>query len=206
MEKTPLVIPDGVRIVSAQAAPSTLPRAEELVALQIASEAAPSPPAFNELPGRRYKIKPPTIDAAIYIIIVDKQVDGRLRPWELFIETKNQAVKRSLTLTCRMVSAVFRNGGSVQFVAREFLDGVLGEGYYQNGRKYSSIEQHIGIVLEHHLRNLGFGDVDGPVKHAPASSKDSLSAFEKCPACGERAFVMSEGCGTCNQCGHTRCS
>lgn len=207
MNNAPVVIPEGVRIVSAQVMQKTsVGNTEAPPEENHAKGVKQNDFLFNELAGRRYKIKPPIIDAAVYIIIVDKEVEGRLRPWELFIETKNRAVKRSLTLTARMVSSVFRNGGPVQFVAREFIDGIHGEGYYQEGRYFSSIEQHIGFVLEHHLKNLGFGDEDGPFEHVAPTSKNAVSAFETCPACGEHAFVMSEGCGTCNQCGHTRCS
>ena len=58
-------------------------------------------------------------DHAFYITINDIEKDGRRRPFEVFINSKNmEAYAWALALT-RMISAVFRRGGDVSFVVDE---------------------------------------------------------------------------------------
>jgi len=157
----------------------------------------------DPLPATRYKIKPPTIDAAIYITVVDKDVGDVIRPWELFIETKNPSIKSKFTLVARLASAVFRSGGPVSFVASEFLDAPMDGGYYLHKRYIPSIAHHIGLVLEQHLNRLGIS-VDNNTASCESENASS-SPFANCPSCGQPAYVMSDGCGTCNQCGYSKC-
>jgi ribonucleoside-diphosphate reductase alpha chain len=71
------------------------------------------------LPGRTYKLRWPESDHAIYITINDVMQDGRRRPFEIFINSKNmEHYAWTLALT-RMISAVFRRGGDVSFVVEE---------------------------------------------------------------------------------------
>src|SRR3546814_3873915 len=71
------------------------------------------------LPGRPYKTKWPESDHAIYITLNDIVEDGRRRPFEVFINSKNmEHYAWTLALT-RMISAVFRRGGDVSFVVEE---------------------------------------------------------------------------------------
>ena len=69
--------------------------------------------------GQTYKMKWPDSDHAFYITINDIEKDGRRRPFEIFINSKNmEAYAWTLALT-RMISAVFRRGGDVSFVVDE---------------------------------------------------------------------------------------
>src|SRR5436305_1198866 len=69
--------------------------------------------------GQTYKIKWPDSDHAFSITINDIETDGRRRPFEVFINSKNmEAYAWTLALT-RMISAVFRRGGDVSFVVHE---------------------------------------------------------------------------------------
>ena len=76
------------------------------------------------LPGSTYKLRWPESEHAIYITINDIVQDGRRRPFEVFINSKNmEHYAWTLALT-RMISAVFRRGGDVSFVVEE-LKAVL---------------------------------------------------------------------------------
>jgi ribonucleoside-diphosphate reductase alpha chain len=73
------------------------------------------------LQGFTYKLKWPGSDHALYVTINDIVRDGRRRPFEIFINTKNlEHYAWTLALT-RMISAVFRRGGDVAFVAEELM-------------------------------------------------------------------------------------
>ncbi len=71
------------------------------------------------LPGQTYKMRWPESDHAIYITINDIVQDGRRRPFEVFINSKNMEHYAWTVALTRMISAVFRRGGDVSFVVDE---------------------------------------------------------------------------------------
>ncbi|MBU2090771.1 MAG: adenosylcobalamin-dependent ribonucleoside-diphosphate reductase, partial [Alphaproteobacteria bacterium] len=73
----------------------------------------------EELPGKTYKIKWPESEHALYITINDVIQDGRRRPFEIFINSKNMEHFAWTVGLTRMISAVFRRGGDVSFVVEE---------------------------------------------------------------------------------------
>ena len=78
--------------------------------------------------------------------------DGERRPFEIFINSKNmEHYAWTLGLT-RMISAVFRRGGDVSFVAEE-LKAVFDPrgGAWMQGRYVPSLLAAIGEVIERHI-------------------------------------------------------
>jgi ribonucleoside-diphosphate reductase alpha chain len=73
----------------------------------------------ESLPGQTYKIKWPDGDHAMYITINDVIQDGRRRPFEIFINSKNMEHYAWTVGLTRMISAVFRRGGDVSFVVED---------------------------------------------------------------------------------------
>ncbi|MEC9369514.1 MAG: adenosylcobalamin-dependent ribonucleoside-diphosphate reductase, partial [Pseudomonadota bacterium] len=71
------------------------------------------------LPGYTYKLKWPDSDHAIYVTLNDIVQDGRRRPFEIFINSKNLEHYAWTVALTRMISAVFRRGGDVSFVVEE---------------------------------------------------------------------------------------
>ena len=127
----------------------------------------------EELPGRTYKIKWPGSDHAIYITINDVMQDGRRRPFEIFINSKNMEHYAWTVALTRMISAVFRRGGDVSFVVEE-LKAVFDPrgGQWMEGRYVPSLLAAIGGVIERHLIEIGFlAPAD-----APAASLTRCSA------------------------------
>ena len=164
----------------------------------------------DALLGRTYKIKWLDSDHAFYITINDIEKDGRRRPFEVFINSKNmEAYAWALALT-RMISAVFRRGGDVSFVVDE-LKAIFDPrgGQWMNGRYVPSLLAAIGEVIEHHMMEIGFmgqrlhGLSDLPDAHnIPAEG--ARARF--CPRCGDASFVKLEGCDSCLSCGYSKCS
>ncbi|MBN9558761.1 MAG: adenosylcobalamin-dependent ribonucleoside-diphosphate reductase [Alphaproteobacteria bacterium] len=164
------------------------------------------------LPGTTYKIKWQDSDHAFYITINDIEQDGRRRPFEIFINSKNmEAYAWTLALT-RMVSAVFRRGGDVSFVVEE-LKAVFDPrgGQWMGGRYVPSLLAAIGEVIERHLIAIGFmtppEEAAAPAKdrRAMAMAAEGLPA-RFCPRCSAPGFVKIEGCDTCVTCGYSRCN
>src|SRR5205823_2140368 len=109
------------------------------------------------LPGFTYKLRWPESDHAIYITINDIIQDGRRRPFEIFINSKNMEHYAWTVALTRMISAVFRRGGDVSFVVEE-LKAVFDPrgGQWMGGRYIPSLLAAIGEVIERHLITIGF--------------------------------------------------
>ena len=160
-----------------------------------------------ELLGCTYKIKWLDSDHAFYITINDIEKDGRRRPFEVFINSKNmEAYAWALALT-RMISAVFRRGGDISFVVDE-LKAIFDPrgGQWMNGRYVPSLLAAIGEVIERHLVEIGFMGQRGPsiLPDAQIPAEGARARF--CPRCGDASFVKLEGCDSCLSCGYSKCS
>ncbi len=168
------------------------------------------------LPGFTYKLQWPESDHAIYITINDIVQDGRRRPFEIFINSKNMEHYAWTVALTRMISAVFRRGGDVTFVVEE-LKAVFDPrgGSWMKGRYVPSLLAAIGEVIEQHMIDTGFiTREDGrPVSKAiravvgePIEPGAVAVKLKACPRCGERALIQQEGCETCTSCGFSKCS
>ena len=167
------------------------------------------------LPGRTYKLRWPESDHAIYITMNDIVQDGRRRPFEIFINSKNmEHYAWTLALT-RMISAVFRRGGDVSFVVEE-LKAVFDPrgGSWMGGKYVPSLLAAIGEVIEGHMIAIGFlpekpGKADKNAEAVLAQTgtdQDRGRAFRQCPKCGGASLVGQEGCDLCTACGYSKCS
>ncbi|WP_119390480.1 LAGLIDADG family homing endonuclease [Taklimakanibacter lacteus] len=157
------------------------------------------------LPGFTYKLKWADSDHAIYITINDILQDGRRRPFEIFINSKNMEHFAWTVALTRMISAVFRRGGDVSFVVEE-LKAVFDPrgGQWMEGRYVPSLLAAIGGVIERHMIDTGFLKEDAKPGLALAVNDGTRAA--QCPRCGEAALVFQEGCSTCLSCGYSKCS
>ncbi|MEQ9640091.1 MAG: LAGLIDADG family homing endonuclease [Alphaproteobacteria bacterium] len=159
------------------------------------------------LPGSTYKINWPESDHAIYITINDVIQDGRRRPFEVFINSKNMEHFAWTVALTRMISAVFRRGGDVSFVVEE-LKAVFDPrgGSWMGGRYVPSLLAAIGEVIEKHMIDIGFiGGEDEKPRLALAANAGESSRLRGCPRCGEASLVRQEGCDTCVSCGYSKC-
>jgi ribonucleoside-diphosphate reductase alpha chain len=160
--------------------------------------------------GQTYKIKWLDSDHAFYITVNDIEKDGRRRPFEVFINSKNmEAYAWTLALT-RMISAVFRRGGDVSFVVDE-MKAVFDPrgGQWMGGRYVPSLLAAIGEVIEQHLVATGFmapRDATLPKEERRAVAMAAEGAPARfCPRCGSPSFVRLEGCDSCVSCGYSKC-
>ena len=169
------------------------------------------------LPGQTYKVRWPESDHAIYITINDVINDGRRRPFEVFINSKNTEHYAWTVGLTRMISAVFRRGGDVSFVVEE-LKAVFDPrgGHWMNGRYVPSLLAAIGEVIEEHLIGIGFiagpdmdDDFEEEKKVVNLGAHDDVpsgsSPFKYCPRCSQPSLMKSEGCDTCTSCGYSKC-
>jgi ribonucleoside-diphosphate reductase alpha chain len=212
-------------LAEAPAATAAAPRAETAPAAAEPGRAnvvSMAPPLQREpvLAGYTYKLKWPDSDHAIYVTINDIDDGGRQRPFEIFINTRNLEHYAWTVALTRMISAVFRRGGDVTFVAEE-LKAVFDPqgGHWVSGRYVPSLLAAIGEVIETHMIRTGFlhGNeariaLSQPQKSAEANARggsegtaERPARVKLCPRCSSADYVRQEGCWICHACGFSRC-
>ena len=170
------------------------------------------------LPGQTYKIKWAESDHAIYITVNDVVQDGRRRPFEVFINSKNMEHYAWTVALTRMISAVFRRGGDVSFVVEE-LKAVFDPrgGQWMDGKYVPSLLAAIGEVLERHMIAIGFLPDPTAAKEgqphlkvvggeASDAGRPSRPPLPQCPKCASFSMIHQEGCDVCTSCGHSKCA
>ncbi|MEE9300158.1 MAG: adenosylcobalamin-dependent ribonucleoside-diphosphate reductase [Alphaproteobacteria bacterium] len=163
----------------------------------------------EELPGATYKLRWPESEHAIYITINDIIQDGRRRPFEVFINSKNMEHYPWTVELNRMISAVFRRGGDVSFVVDE-LKAVFDPrgGQWVGGKYIPSILAAIGGVIERHMINIGFLSAErdeSEIVRARAVS-EGAAPFRFCPRCNQPSLIHQEGCDICISCTYSKCA
>jgi ribonucleoside-diphosphate reductase alpha chain len=164
------------------------------------------------LSGYTYKLKWADSDHAIYVTLNDIVQDGRRRPFEIFINSKNLEHYAWTVALTRMISAVFRRGGDVSFVVEE-LKAVFDPrgGQWMNGRYVPSLLAAIGEIIEQHMLRIGFLQVNREGGDAGDLRKVAVAVAGRgtvmsCPRCGSLGLVAIEGCLLCRDCGYSKCS
>jgi len=192
------------------------------------------PEGFEALEGSTYKIKTPLDDHAMYVTINDivlnqGTVHEQRRPFEIFINSKNMDHFQWIVALTRLMSAVFRKGGDVTFLADE-LQAVFDPkgGYFKPGGRFMpSIIAEIGDVIAHHMQKIGLMAKEelseqqklileqkrAEVERAQSKPAVSASGEETgypasatlCNKCHTKAVVIMDSCATCLSCGYSKC-
>jgi hypothetical protein len=174
----------------------------------------------DELNGRTYKLKTPLSESALYVTINNYEVNGQLRPFEVFINSKDMSHFQWVIALTRVMSAVFRKGGEVNFLIDE-LKSVHDPkgGYFDKGRYVTSLVSAIGDVVETHLTSLGLYVKDtsmqqvalemvtekmSKLKDAPVNDGFPENAT-MCSKCNHRSVVIMDNCSTCLNCSDSKC-
>jgi len=181
------------------------------------------------LVGATYKIKTPLSDHALYItindIILNPDTDHEIRrPFEIFINSKNMDHFQWVVALTRVISAVFRKGGDVTFLAEE-LKAVFDPqgGYFKSGGRFMpSLVAEIGDAIETHMRTIGLLKPEelSPIqKKILAEKREEYEATQAktskegefpesaqlCMKCYTKAMILMDGCMTCLNCGNSKC-
>ena len=194
------------------------------------------PEGMEALEGSTYKIKTPLDDHAMYVTINDIILNPgtkheQRRPFEIFINSKNMDHFQWIVALTRLMSAVFRKGGDVTFLAEE-LQAVFDPkgGYFKPGGRFMpSIIAEIGDVIAHHMRKIGLmekeelsqqqklilnqkrAEVEGlqavvPAAAAAAGDDGTYPASATlCNKCNTKAVIVMDNCATCLSCGYSKC-
>jgi len=102
------------------------------------------------LHGQTHEIKLDTIPDPIYLTINDR--DGK--PYEVFINCNDPVQLAWSPVASRLISAVLRNKGDNDFLYKELQELFSAEYFFYKGKKWHSIIQLIGSILETHAQEL----------------------------------------------------
>ena len=175
--------------------------------------------------GCTYKMNPPVLDHAIYVTINDITLNTGTtheirRPYEIFINTKNLQQLEWIVALTRVISAVFRKGGAIEFLIEELKSVYSPSGGYfkpnSGGKHMNSVVGELGHIIEQHLIRIGLIVPTSPQRHQQelieakrkqlALGQGTFSGTgHQCSKCFEFAVVMLDGCNTCLACGESHC-
>lgn len=161
--------------------------------------------------GSTYKIKPTDgSSSALYITINDIVLNEgtefeEIRPFEIFINSKNVEHVQWVAALTRVMSAIFRKGGDVSFLCEE-LEEVFDPrgGYFVGSKMVDSLVAHIGHVLKQHMKYDRVSRVV-PENTKPAEESNFPKNATLCKVCRYKAVIVLDNCPTCLNCGDGKC-
>ena len=180
--------------------------------IEVAPVPAPLADRPEHLMGVTYKLKWPGSEHAIYVTIND---DEHGNPFEVFINSKDTEHFSWTVALTRMISAVFRRGGDVRFVADE-LKAVFDPrgGAWLGGKYIPSVLAAIGGIIERHMDDrrlqvhvggVARGDAPKLMGEAQVGFTMIIPKGKACQKCSSYNTKNEAGCFQCLDCGDSKC-
>jgi len=165
-----------------------------------------------------YKLKSRFVTERLFITLsYVKDDEGRNRPIEIFINSKDLSKLPEYTVLTRLISAIFRNFNNPKFLLEE-LQSVYDPngGYFMKGKYIYSFYSEIATIIEKFFIDIGFmSEKDGALdnwietaKKANPDKKIEVNNFKICPTCNQKSLQVDGGCLNCinPECGYSKCS
>lgn len=169
----------------------------------------------QRLYGVTEKIKPPVMEAALYVTINDIDCPDGKRPLEIFLNSKDVTHAEWMVSVSRLLSAIFRLPVPFDFAIEELKQVVSPNGSYfipGGGGRCGGIVSHIARVLEAHCLEIGAikkPEMSEEARAALAEKKNQAQAADAkaniCPKCSEFTYYFLDNCWSCVSCGHSKC-
>ncbi len=162
---------------------------------------------------RVYRLRSGFVNNSVFITLGYIHEDGRNRPIEIFINSKDLTRAAEYAVLTRLISAIFRKSTDPTFILEE-LRGIYDPngGYFKDGKYIHSFYAEIAKVIEQFFEDIG---VTAPKNAAPrvqvvevaSGHGDATSALKICPKCGDRSVKIENGCMSCVnvECGYSKC-
>lgn len=187
---------------------------EEILKKKEARKHSFNPEGYYDLDGKRYQVKIPESKHAYYLNFSHvRNGDSSVKPFELFINTKDPMVDEWTRALGRLVSAVFRNVEDPTFLADEFKEVYAQSGFFSSIRRkfVPSLVAEFGHVLADYFSHIGLMEQEVPIEaYAEANGNDTKAKphLGYCRKCGQQSLIYQEGCMKCinpacyfNRCG-----
>lgn len=162
---------------------------------------------------RVYRLRSGFVNNSVFITLGYIREDGRNRPIEIFINSKDLTRAAEYAVLTRLISAIFRKSTDPTFILEE-LRGIYDPngGYFKDGKYIHSFYAEIAKVIEQFFEDIGVTSAKSvaPAPAAPAGTLqagDATAVLKICPKCGDRSVKVENGCMTCvnEECGYSKC-
>ncbi len=167
-----------------------------------------------------YKVKSSFVKNSVFVTLGFIAENGRKRPIEVFINSKDLTRAPEYVVLTRLISAIFRRTDDPMFILEE-LRGIFDPsgGFFKEGKYLHSFYAEIADVIERFFFDVGIIEQphrlpvadNGPVEKQNIIANDEGNAgninFKICPDCNNRTLKMEAGCDVCvsPECGYSKC-
>ncbi len=162
-----------------------------------------------------YKLKSRFAEHSIFITIGYIKEGNKVRPFEIFINSKDLTRAAEFAVLTRLLSAIFRRFEDPIFILEE-LRSIYDPnkvGYWKNGKYIHSLYGEIAEVIEEFFREMGIikkeeeKKNEEKLKFETTTNIQELNLFQICPHCNLRTLKIEGNCYTCvnPDCGYTKC-
>ena len=167
-----------------------------------------------------YKVKSSFVKNSVFVTLGYISENGRKRPFEIFINSKDLTRAPEYVVLTRLISAIFRRTDDPMFILEE-LRGIFDPsgGFFKEGKYMHSFYAEVADVIERFFFDVGIVEKpdllpqqdNGIIKNAPVLSNDEGNLgnlqFKICPECSNRTLKMEAGCDVCvdSDCGYSKC-
>ena len=166
-----------------------------------------------------YKLKSAFVKNSVFITLSYMEEEGKKRPVEIFINSKDLSRSHEYIMLTRLISAVFRRDADVMFILEE-LQGILDPegGRFKEGNFYQSLYAEIAEVIETFFYDVEILEKPSeltiandntnsmPIEQTNLEENSVLNNnFKICPSCSNQTLKVENGCDLCQQCGYSKC-
>ena len=167
-----------------------------------------------------YKVKSSFVKNSVFVTLGFITENGRKRPFEIFINSKDLTRAPEYVVLTRLISAIFRRTDDPMFILEE-LRGIFDPsgGFFKEGKYLHSFYAEVADVIEQFFFDVGI--LEKPELH-PKEDNGQLDTntilsidegnygniqFKICPECSNRTLKMEAGCDVCvdSECGYSKC-
>ena len=164
-----------------------------------------------------YKLKSAFIKNSVFITLSFIQYEEKIRPIEIFINSKDLTRAPEYVVLTRLISAIFRRSANPMFILEE-LQGIFDPngGSFKEGKYYHSFYAEIADVIERFFYDVNIiekpsswsPENDGDVSIVPSTTSNEgfeNDTFKLCPDCDSKTLKTENGCDSCMACGYSKC-
>ncbi|MEM5870966.1 MAG: hypothetical protein QXX04_01205 [Candidatus Aenigmatarchaeota archaeon] len=160
-----------------------------------------------------YKLKSRFVKHSVFVTIGYIKDGNKVRPFEIFLNSKDLTKAAEFVILTRLLSAIFRRTEDPTFILEE-LRSVYdpnGTGYFKNGKYIASFYGELAEILEEFFTEMGILKKEKREENKILDfniKEDINDKFQICPKCGMKTLKVEEGCYTCinPECGYTKCN
>lgn len=167
-----------------------------------------------------YKLKSRFVNENLYITLsYIKDSEGKARPIEIFINSKDLSKLPEYTVLTRLISAIFRHFKNPKFILDE-LQSIYDPngGYFSKGKYIYSFYSEIAMIIEKFFYDIGFLvkeegldswiDENAKKKNENKELDNEVNNFKICPQCNQKTLQVDGGCLQCvnPDCNYSKCN